>query len=165
VSLEVIDSHIFLDFDGVIWSEDFRRRAPDRSHIDNDPIAMARVAKLAQIAAAGVIITSSWRIGGRSLETMKDILARSGAGSDLTSRVIGLTPELATGWGDNRGQEIAAWRDAQEQPIIENYVILDDFSRKRFLKDQRSHLVRTTIEHGFTEDDYQKALKVLGVKH
>jgi hypothetical protein len=150
---------IFLDFDGVLWHHDFRDAQPHRNMIDNDPVAMERVARLAEVATADVVISSSWR-HWRDLDEMKAILTRSGATDNLVDRVVDLTPViLAEGVRRRRGREIGAWLSHHKE--VDCYVILDDFGKEDFLKYQHRHLVQTTIEHGFTEKEYEKAIRII----
>lgn len=49
-------------------------------------------------------------------------------------------------------------RFIRENPC-DNYVILDDIND--MTKEQQPHLVHTTFEHGFTDQDLEKAINIL----
>ena len=50
-------------------------------------------------------------------------------------------------------------RDFIRENPCDNYVILDDIND--MTKEQQPHLVHTTFEHGFTDQDLEKAINIL----
>lgn len=170
---------IFLDFDGVLNSEEFMIEA-DLWEIE-DPATMVNekaVEKLNKIimeTGAKVVISSSWRYY-LSLEKIIEILN----GKNFIGEVIGKTrnPWINSqhlkhiepkefdkdhyhkfrGVYSNRGHEIQDWLDTNKNLSVEKIVILDD---NRDMEHLIPNLVQTTWLCGMNDLHVEKAIKML----
>lgn len=150
---------VFLDFDGVLNSKNWRNIPRSQKEIDRDldPAAIALLNDLLEVSGANVVISSSWRWSSRLPSIVEDMMK---LGFKYPERVIGFTPYL-THYNNEymtRGEEVALWL---KQVPVEAFVILDD--RKEFdnLKD---NLVPTDREHGLQKEDVERAMEILGKK-
>lgn len=150
-------SVIFLDVDGVLNSEAWYRRrlhGPRKGYRydEFDPRAVSVLNELVERSGAEVVVSSVWRRLG--LDELRTYLRAAGYRGELH----GVTPPS---WGGSiRGDEIAAWLNAQERSIW-HMVILDDDSDMGAL---RRWLVKTSWRNGLTGRYVAKALAVLARK-
>lgn len=170
---------IFLDIDGVLNSESYYvEEISIEERRDNYPfneISTERVKLLNKIineTKAGVVVSSTWRIG-RTVDELQEILDKKGFEGevlDKTCRFGGVS-----GYTIPRGCEIDAWLKGvgfqrinyskQEQlkylekSWLNNYIIIDDDSD--MLYNQREHFVKTSFKHGLTNEIAEKAIKIL----
>jgi hypothetical protein len=152
---------VFLDFDGVMnskmWFETHHEELKDlpfleRASKELDPQLVARVKRIVDDADAEVVISSSWRIL-HSAEQLGDILTECGW---FMPPIIGVTPRAIPGpYSTERGVEVNMW--LTEKKFRGAHVILDDGTD--FLPGQP--LVQTEWEIGITEEDVDRALKIL----
>jgi Swiss Army Knife RNA repair-like protein len=161
---------IFLDIDGVLNStryveSDYYKQATANMsdaevmliahHLHLDPDALRLVNDLVKRSGAQVILSSTWR-GKYSCEEMTEMMKGRGADfvvSDATPALFGKVHSSRI----PRGKEIGHYlKLLEKQP--DAYVILDDHDDMLTLKD---HLVQTDIKLGLTQDDVEKALKIL----
>lgn len=162
--------YIFLDIDGVLNSKKYgesdyyKKATADMSdaevmliahHLHIDPDAVKLVNDLVARSGAKVILSSTWR-GKYSCAEMTEMLKGRGATfeiSDATPALFGKVHSSRI----PRGKEIGHFlRLLEEWP--EAYVILDDH------EDMMTHkpfLVKTDGKFGLTQDDVEKALKIL----
>ena len=147
--------YAFLDIDGVISGFYGKLLDPEKVQLLN------------QLVGAEVVVTSSWgEDGGLTSQRLKE------AGLELP--IIGYTTHYSRQYDwICRGNEIEEW-------IIKNlkgglgtkfgekyrnlnyeYVIIDD--DEDFLYGQRDHLVITNAEVGLTQEDIDKAKKILNI--
>jgi hypothetical protein len=137
---------IFLDFDGTLnsFAMDCRRA---------DPACVARLNRLIKASGAAIVVSSSLRISGRTLTVLRLRLW------SVRGSMIGLTPRLDRVPGEDatRGEEIQAWLDLH--PDVTRFVILDDTDDG--MDDLRPHLVQTDPLFGLTDDDVEKAIRIL----
>lgn len=157
---------VFLDFDGVMNSDDYFDRHPTLS-FGKEQVDPKKVHLLDSLLGAAddifVVISSSWRVVWAPDE-LRELL--DACGSKYADRVIDRTRSSTTGF---RGREIEdwleLWRERREidpdaQPIT-SYVILDDGTN--FTTDQHhERLVRTDPRVGLTAQDVKQALEILG---
>jgi hypothetical protein len=180
---------IFLDIDGVLnselWYTAFRKKINDpiieKDLVSNafgatsnkveilsqdlDPHTVARLNDIVDLTGAGVVITSTWRMG-RECDELQEIL--DGAG--FTGQIIGTTP-CAMRWSLEhsssilRGNEILAWMQNNFEITknyfdeYRNYVILDDDDDMLFW--QRNNFVQVDSFVGLTPNNAQQAIKIL----
>lgn len=167
---------IFLDFDGVLNSENFAREQHQKGrrkltmqHIlgrdlsmaveQIDPEAIKVMNWLVAAADAHVVISSTWRRLW-SMQELKEVLKFHGA--DWTDRIIDKTP-MKMGYVP-RGTEIKWWLENQEEAgriggePVTSFVILDDDSDMDPFMDR---LVNTDPLVGITMDDAKAALGIL----
>ena len=165
----IIIKVIFLDFDGVINGSlptpnaSFGEGWP-LSHIDQTLVEkINRIVETveAQDAEQGIktkiVISSSWRIRF-SLNELRDMLQTKGLRAD----VIDVTPRIhPTRFSERvpRGQEIQSWLNkADSYYSVTKFVILDDIPDMDQLM---AHLIETDNRSGITDDDVEKAIKML----
>ena len=147
---------IFLDFDGVLNTEQYQAQLAVTGRLGKDlwgplfaPTAIANLRKILDATDARIVISSSWRyvygLGG--LRMMWDIRELPGEIQDI----------LPCG-ADNlsRGEEIACWLSRHH---VTNYVIMDDFND--FMPSQYNKYVGVNPLTGITQADAQKAITIL----
>lgn len=151
------DHIIFLDFDGVLATDDYDDILMERNDSLRDffgrkfdPNCVASLKMIIESTNADIVITSSWRhyLNPFSMRFMWRLRKMPG-------RVIGLTPSMS----DNRSLEIESW--LSKHPEIVNYVILDDMDKRQFESRQHTHLVTCNHLSGLSMQDAQKALLIL----
>ena len=137
---------IFLDFDGVVnsFSEPESLRCLSQG-------CVANLNTLLERSGASIVVSSVWRIG-HPIADLRQILVN--AGLRFPERIVGITPR---GYGV-RGDEIGQW--LRNHPEVEAFVILDDDSDMGPFMDR---LVRSDSDHGLTDLDVEKALKILNL--
>ncbi len=160
---------VFLDFDGVLNSQDwFYRRLPtcefetreiwERNAFD--PEAIERLNRLLETTKAKVVVSSSWRIC-RPLEKLRAILGYH----NFKGEIIDTTPDLhrsdeARYFPETepvqRGEEIWSW--LQRHPEVEAYVILDDSGDMEPVMDK---LIRTSWGLGLQDEHVDRAIRLL----
>lgn len=135
---------IFLDFNGIVDTyEDL-----DVVNMDN----LNRLKKLCEITGSRIVYTSSNRFSKFGRELLSEMISK---GLDI----IDVTPKIE----NKREEEIKMYLSCNAE--IDNYCILDDDFDMPSMKD---HLVKLPVQApgslGFTEEYYEKALKILGIK-
>jgi hypothetical protein len=153
---------VFLDFDGVLNSKNWRNIPRSQKEIDRDldPAAIALLNDLLEVSGANVVISSSWRWSCRLPSIVEDMMT---LGFKYPERVIGFTPYLnrynsGLKHPMTRGEEVALWL---KQVPVEAFVILDDRPEFDNLKD---NLVLTDREHGLQKEHVEHAMEILDVK-
>ena len=129
-----------------------------------DPRSVANLKKIVDETGADIVISSSWKSFG--LSELEDMWQDRG----LPGKLIGITPNsvsdemLLNADLDHmeifsiRGMEIKEWLDKHGKKVS-HYVIIDDMDN--FLPEQKSHFVLTDPEVGITDEDADKAIKIL----
>lgn len=160
---------IFLDVDGVLNSkqsfEKTRKQYPNKEiRFDTPhPDHITWLNKITDATGAKLVISSCWRneFSVMGWNRYFDLL-------DVHADVIGKTPKLDS----YRGTEIQCWLLEHQSKIIkyadsswyiykepvESFVILDDDSD---MENLLPYLVKTNNEIGLTEEDADKAIKIL----
>jgi HAD domain in Swiss Army Knife RNA repair proteins len=144
---------LFLDIDGVLNSHRSclalggipHSLTPDDLRLF-DPLALALLQSLCEVAELSVVVSSSWRI----LHNWDAI------GRALDLPTIGATPRL----GGVRGEEIAEWLLTSPTPV-ESYAILDDDSD--MLSHQMPRFVKTEYSEGLTFRNLRALCRMFGV--
>jgi hypothetical protein len=143
---------LFLDIDGVLNSDSWFHKP--WTYVDGDhpidPTLVERVNEIIRGSDCKVVISSAWR-EHFDLPDLISILKSKG----LEAEVIGKTPRLP--YGIDRGIEIQAWIDLQDEPPT-HIVILDDYEQMAHLE---PFLVRTNPEVGVSNKDVLAALDML----
>lgn len=161
---------IFLDFDGVINSNEYmeseRFRSETRGMSDNeimliahhthiDPVALLVINKLVDKTGALVVASTTWR-KKYSCQELTDMCRERGATFDFVDK----TPNVYSTKMSKpvtRGDEIQAYLDSLlSKPS--NILILDDRNDMGSLKDY--HFC-TDEEYGFRESDINKAIDIM----
>ena len=172
--------YIFLDFDGVLNTENYQKElkqsgsiATDRYGFLFDPAAVANLKTIIDVTGAKVCVTSSWaiEIGAKRLpefwkaRQMPGTLAGTTAGipvaMDAFFDMEDFDPyKLLEGGVGARGSEIKAYLE-KKGAVCSPYVILDDTAD--FCKEQQSHFIQVNPQTGITEEDVNKAIKILSL--
>jgi len=160
---------IFLDIDGVLNSrqsmEKTKQQYPNKEiRVDTPHLDHIRwLNKITDATGAKLVISSTWRSDFSVVGWNRyfDLL-------NVHADVISKTPKLDS----YRGTEIQCWLLEHKSKIvkysdsqwfyykepIENFVILDDDSD---MEDLLPHLIKINNEIGLTEEDADKAIKIL----
>lgn len=129
---------VFLDYDGVINIEP----GTFNGYFDN-PEAIRYLNKFCLEFKYNIVVTSSWR---RHPE-YQNFLYDSGLNRDI--HIIGCTSVT------NKGREFEIYSYLEENPEIEEYIIIDD----AFLPGELCrHLVQTSYSKGFNRNKYIEAV-------
>lgn len=168
ISDTINNKYIFLDFDGVLnsvrsvvadqkltYAMAAKRSILLSGEVDAgfDAIAVALIHRLATVAGAKIVISSSWRYTFR-IDEIRTMFSGFGW-KNTDDLIIGMTPCLDNG---HRGSEIKMWLDEHTNTPYE-YVIIDDDSD--MLDEQKEHFVHTDTVEGFLFKDYMKSLECL----
>lgn len=98
---------------------------------------------------AKIVISSDWRIDSN----WQNRLERAGL-----KHIIDKTPiTIWSGHEFSRGEEIDMW--LQSHLSVKNYVIIDD--REDMMVQQKDHFVKVNPYCGLTDEDVEKAMKIL----
>ena len=150
------DSIIFLDFDGVLNTEQYQARlavdgAPNKDAWGPlfDPRAVDNLRKIIEATGAAIVISSSWRYIHRlgSLRMMWEI-------RELPGEILDTLPCGAT--YISRGEDIECWLNQHGQP---NYVIIDDLDD--FYPSQHDRYIEINPIVGISTVDVEKAITIL----
>jgi len=171
---------LFLDIEGVLNTERHYAKLKGNGQPNKDkygplfdPEAVANLQKIIEVTDARIVVTSSWRY--MDLDTLQ----RMWYDRNLPGSIIGITPlhtdddnlletdlsrlDVITAemFSSSRGNEIKAYFDEilEVSSDPRPYVILDDL--KDVLLEQEDHLLRIDPIVGITEEDAEKAVKLL----
>ena len=144
--------YIFLDIDGVLNNRRTNSRTPE-GYVGISDHLTKRLRRIIQTTGAEVVLTSTWKTAaeGADLLYMNRKLRRFGAmpvsrtfepDSDLSRRGAGIKEFL------------------KENPC-DGYVILDDFNFDFAEEKLMEHLVLTDPADGLTEEDADRAIRIL----
>lgn len=148
---------IFLDFDGVLASDNYDDvllargvRLRDCFGRKFDPGCVASLRQVIDSTGADIVITSSWRqyLNPITMRLMWKIRRMPG-------KVKGFTPKIS----ENRGMEIREWLSKHQEVV--NHVILDDMDKRQFEVQQHEHLVTCDHFGGMSFDDAKRAIRIL----
>jgi hypothetical protein len=154
--------YIFLDFDGVICTQQHRqtlleKHQPLKDDLGPyfDPEAVANLRAIIDATDASIVVTSSWKYKG--LSTLQTLWTCR----NMPGTLLDVTPIVMSGFMFNRGMEINQWlyTNTQSDPDICRYVILDD--ALDFLPEQRPYLINTNPDCGLTAQDAAQAIAIL----
>ena len=144
---------LFLDIDGVLNSHRSCLALGGIPHgLDPaslkliDPLALALLQALCEVAELSVVVSSSWRV----------LHHWDAIGRALDLPTIDATPRL----GGIRGEEIAQWLANPPAPV-QAYAILDDDSD--MLPDQMPRFVKTDYSEGLTFRNLRALCRLFGV--
>lgn len=150
---------IFLDFDGVLNSDELFNANPARGHRIGlwyeqlDPFAVARLNTIVALTGAEVVVSSSWRYV-YNIEGLQSTLNDAG----FVGTVVDVTPKRPD---SHRGAEINDWLDAQSKRP-EAFVLLDDDTKTEPLCD---HHVLTLMADGLQDRHVERAVRILGYEY
>lgn len=139
---------IFLDIDGVM--NNYKCELSDKhDSLAFDEESVKLLKKLIEKTKAKLIISSTWRIG-ETLETLNSKVLKH---YKLDKHVIDFTPALTE---TIRGEEIKLVLEKYDD--VEKFIIIDD---DQDMGELLPYLIRTKTSKGFTNKEYQEALKKL----
>ncbi len=148
---------VFLDFDGVLATEeytDFQMRSglryKDYFGTLFDPECVNHLSTIIHETDAQIVISSDWRnyLNIWMLRLMWKYRKMPG-------HIIG----CITRKGYNRGEQIDKW--LKKHSDVKTYVIIDDMNELQFPKSQTDHLVVTPHYTGLDKISVQKAIAIL----
>jgi hypothetical protein len=113
-----------------------------------DTAAIGLIRAVCRSTHSKVVLSSTWRLGWS-----KNECAEYGHRLDLP--IIDRTTQLPTG---PRGAEIKAWLESN--PGVERFAIVDDNSD--MLPEQMANFVKTCERNGFSFENYQQLIHILG---
>lgn len=149
-------SIIFLDFDGVLNTEQYQARLAVDGKPNKDvwgPLfdsrAVGNLRKIIESTGAEIVISSSWRYIHRlgSLRMMWEV-------RELPGEILDTLPCGAT--YISRGEDIECWLNQHGRP---NYVIIDDLND--FYPSQHDRYVEINPIIGITESDVERVIEIL----
>lgn len=149
-------SIIFLDFDGVLNTEQYQARLVMDGDLTKDawgplfdPRAVGNLHKIVEATGADIVISSSWRYIHRlgSLRMMWEI-------RELPGDILDTLPCGAS--YISRGEEIECWLSQHDQS---NYIIIDDLND--FYPSQLDRYVETNPIVGISAADVERAIRIL----
>lgn len=163
--------YLFLDFDGVMNSWDWRSRQQQRDgvgfqaekHLNElDPLAVERVNQILERTGAEVVVSSTWR----RLHTMSELRGFLRA-AGFRGRLVGVTPYLTvspyapTERAVERGDEIRQWLDWERERTGEEavYAVLDDDGD---MEGVRERFVKTDHADGLQDGHVESCVALLG---
>ena len=146
---EPLDSIIFLDFDGVLTSDDYTRLCVFECRPENlygiewfDPRCIDALRAIVEETGAGIVVSSSWRELG--MDKLKEVWAKN----EMPGELLGMTnPDTVS-----TREAILQW--LEENPC-DTYVVLDDSAVAI------KCLVKTNPKTGLVASDAVKAIKIL----
>ena len=157
LGIEKYSNAIFLDFDGVLATEEYTDfligkglKTKDRYGTLFNPDCVSHLRNVVKGTNAGIVVTSSWK----NYLSLWNLL-RMWRYRKLPGEIIGVTPSVSI----YRGDEINRW--LKNHKGISNYVIIDDMDYRQFHHEQHSHLVTTPHLSGLDMDSSNKAIKML----
>ncbi len=138
---------IFLDFDGVLNTNQWIWDHSERGFEHIDPERVTFLNQLVDRSDALVVVSSAWRIL-YPLNELREGLAAKG----FTGEIVSTTDNN----GSVRGFQIQRWRETHNH--TGPFVILDDSSDMAHLM---PWLVKTSADHGLTGYEVKQALHIL----
>lgn len=146
---------LFLDFDGVLNHEKFYDEQNKLSESDKkgfpynqfDPECIKRVNRIIDETSCNLVISSSWRFD----KNLYTIIKRIG----IKLRYYEMTPYALNRM---RGEEIKMYLESKNINDYKYCIIDDD---KDFYKFQKPFFVHTNSFVGLTDEDTEKAIKIL----
>lgn len=144
---------LFLDFDGVMNSEDYIKSLgkPFSTTVDDeiiDPKTITLLNTIIRETKSEIVVSSVWRKTMTAF-ALQCMMLRHG----FEGEIIDTTPSSASGI---RGLEIQTWLN--QHPEVESFAILDDSNDMAHLM---PYLIRTTYKEGLTDYYAQQTIKML----
>lgn len=157
---------VFLDIDGVLATTNTRFQ-----YFDLDCVLVLE-AILRQVPDSKIVVTSTWRLGCKSLKDLKNMMRWGsvrkptefhGISVNFIDRIIGATSRIFSydelfkcNQEVPRGQEITAW--LKDYPEVDGYLVLDDDTD---IQPHQERFVRTDIYKGIQAKDIEKCIEIL----
>lgn len=146
---------IFLDFDGVLNSSQFRETTDDYHNNFIDQTRLPFLKKIIDETRAKIVLTTTWRLYWNGNDATDEITEKINApfkkhGMEIYSRT--------DDYGENRDYEIAMWLCNHG---ADNYVILDDVDFRWSMENRRHFLKTDDSAHGLDEITAAHAIEIL----
>ena len=151
---------VFLDFDGVVMpaksiSEAWANNRKFIKHeVTFNKECTDRLNTILERSNADLVICSGWRNEEYIQAHMVEVLIANGVRLNPL-KYLGITPDINNG---HRGYEIQAWIESNK--FLGKFVIIDD---EEDMMPMMDYLVNTNSGLGITDEDVEKALKILGI--
>ena len=147
---------IFLDFDGVLNTEQYQARLAVDGKPTKDawgplfaPGAVENLRRILEATDAAIVVSSSWRYA-HSLDSLRMMWEVRGLPGEIFDTLACGATYIS------RGEEIECWLNKHGRP---DFVIIDDLDD--FFPAQQPRYVETNPIVGITEADAQKAIEML----
>lgn len=155
---------IFLDFDGVLNSQDFFKKLEGKIRNEEDevrywatmidPDAVKILNTIVETTGAKIVVSSTWRLLN-TLTRLREILCLKGF--RFPEVIFDKTPNhVESGMRHRRGNQIQMWLN--KHPEVEKYVIIDDDSDMEHLMHK---LVKTSNYTGLQDEHIEPILEHL----
>lgn len=159
---------LFLDFDGVLNSENFLRSKRPIESLKKSGFqsgeAFQRIQKIDHMAVSlvhefterndlGIVFSTTWRLAYSTKFLASLLTSLSPFNQD---RFLGFTPDL--GIHEKRGAEIAAW---MKERSVDKFIIFDDMDTSNFLPNQRNYHVKSDYQLGLQPEHIARAETLL----
>ena len=148
---------IFLDFDGVLATEDYTdellttgQKIKDKFGTLFNPNCVNWLEWIISQTNAQIVITSSWKNYLSQWSIVRMWKCRN-----MPGEIIGVTSSFSI----YRGDEIDNW--LSKHPQVINYVIIDDMDYKQFRQEQGAHLVTTNHFSGLDKTSAYDSVRIL----
>jgi hypothetical protein len=151
---------IFLDFDGVLATEEYTARIRSSLKYKDyfgtlfNPECVKQLSTIISETGAKIVITLDWR---NYLNIC--LLRLMWIYRKMPGHIIGRTARN----GCSRGEQIDKWLKKHSE--VKAYAIIDDMNELQFHKSQTDHLVVTPHYTGLDESSVQKAIAILKSQH
>lgn len=169
------NSFIFLDFDGVVNTENYQMRLTrsNKQRKDKygpvfDPDTVRRLGRIIKATGAKVCLISSWAYEGE--EKMKALWKERDMPGELLATCCSLPcvkPEINLEYVEpsldmmvGKGRDVLSFFSSVQGEY--SYVILDDVPD--FFPEQESHYIQINPKTGITDDDAIRAIRILSSK-
>ena len=152
---------IFLDIDGVLNSSMYCRENKVTGLWGAYDIFIERLSRIAKEANAEIVLSSSWR-KIKDTPHYKTHITKKFKKYNL--KIFDFTVDLSVNneMRGNRGFEINNWI---ANNIVDNYIIIDDEIEDIKNIHDASHIIKTEIEIGLTEEKVKEAIKKIKGKN
>lgn len=150
---------LFLDVDGVLNHRGVFVPGNGASPLCEK--CVERLARLVERTSASVVLSSTWRLGGKHSEhvqKLKDAGVLNRAHDDWRTIDMPLNDDaIVVPYSQRRGAEIAEWLG--RHPEVTRYAIVDDDSD--MLPEQLPFFVQTTFDTGIQDDHVERIVSIL----
>ena len=148
-----MSKYIMLDVDGVLNCDSTNATAPSGAMgVSDNKIKLLK--KIIDVTNAKVVLSSTWRYDrpcGKDYQYLVNKL------KDNDIAVYSHIPDISS---VRRGLETSVW--LARHPDVEGWVVIDDIKFPDFDRGEfDGHLVITNYKYGLTEDDVEKAIRIL----
>ena len=149
---------IFLDIDGVLNCKYTKELVPNTKIIGIDNDKIKRLKKIVNNTNSNIILISSWKFDWDKYSNRK---IQNQFGDYLDNKLFKydlMIEDKTIDESYNRGKGIIRYLNGH---IVNNYIILDDSIFNDYNKELMAHLIQTKFEIGLSDEDVEKAIKIL----